>query len=733
MKAVGTIGVIIPAVIDSREADLLHEIQRKAFELGYDVIVLTNASNSLDSFELNDYVRGEEAIYTLLGKIQLDGILFAAGRFFSERVITNIAEMIADTNIPCVVLEKNLPAFPCVFTQQREDMYAMTEHLITVHNYQKIFCLTGPQGVYEAEERLAGFRDAMAHYGLHSDWFSYGDFWIRTAEKIANDIAAGRMEMPEAVVCGNDSMAISLCEALKSHSISVPAQIAVTGYDGRLEAMSYHPVITTVINKEKELAFAAVERLNTLIRHSESGRQFVRQYNISFGESCGCLPRIKHQKSNELYHHVIQNRSREELYLNSNLMVRMSQGENTHDFALAVHELTHLLPAYKQVDICLNENRLDLINRKEAQEEAKHYTQNMMLLLSKKMYVNQPDHYIFDIRHILPTLAAEHEPQFIVLLPIHYAAWNLGYMALSYENGGDYLLDTFLQYWRDALANGLYALSSKMYIEQMNRLIEEYSVRDQITGMLNKKGFLKAADGYLSDAKAHCLLLVLSWTRAASSPRQKHTAEDIAIANALSLLCSEDKLCGRTGSRTYAVLMQYSETDKESEQANRFLVALEQMMQRLQGQTVLPEIPDLNCDFSAVSSADQITAVLESVKKGVTDSMLKSAVTDYTSQLKRIRREIYLSPQNDWNADLIAERLGISSGYFRRIYKEQFHVSFKEDHIAARMEKAKTLLTDTGLTILEIAAQCGFRNASHFMRTFKMREGKTAVQYRSEQ
>lgn len=733
MKATDTIGVIIPAVIDSREADLLHEIQRQANELGYDVIAFTNASNSLDSFEQNDYVRGEEAIYELIGKVRLDGILFAAGRFFSERVIKNIAEMIAETNIPCVVLEKNLPGFTSVFTQQHGDMYAMTEHLITVHNYQKIFCLTGPQGVYEAEERLAGFRDAMTHYGLRNDWFSYGDFWVRTAGKIADDIAAGRMEMPEAVVCANDSMAIALCEALKSHNISVPIQIAVTGYDGRLEAMSYHPVITTVINKEKELAFAAVERLNTLIRHSESGRQFVRQYNISFGESCGCLPRIKHQKSNELYHLVIENRSREELYLNSNLMVRMSQGENTREFALSVHELTHLLPAYKQVDICLNENRLELINRKEAQEETKHYTQNMMMLLSKKMYVNQPDHYIFDIRHILPTLAAEHEPQFIILLPIHYAAWNLGYMALTYENGGDYLLDTFLQYWRDALANGLYTLSSKMYIEQMNRQIDEYSVRDQITGMLNKKGFLKASGGYFSGADTQCLLLVLSWTRAASSPQQKHTAEDIAIANALSLLCSEDKLCGRIGSRTYTVLMRCWKTDKRSEQVNRFLVSLEQMMQRLQGQPVLPEIPDLNCDFSVISSPEQITAVLESVKNGLADSTIKSAVTDYTSQLKRIRREIYLSPQNDWNSDMIAERFGISSGYFRKIYKDQFNVSFKEDHIAARIEKAKALLTDTGLTILEIAGQCGFRNASHFMRTFKMREGKTAVQYRGEQ
>ena len=91
---------------------------------------------------------------------------------------------------------------------------------------------------------------------------------------------------------------------------------------------------------------------------------------------------------------------------------------------------------------------------------------------------------------------------------------------------------------------------------------------------------------------------------------------------------------------------------------------------------------------------------------------------------------MFLSPQNEWSSDRIAENLGISNGYFRKIYKSMFNVSFKEDHINARISKAKKMLSDTNLTVMEIASKCGFNSASHFMRLFHQKTGETAVGFR---
>ncbi|MGN0621806.1 MAG: substrate-binding domain-containing protein [Porcipelethomonas sp.] len=731
MRSDGKIGVIIPAVIDPLESDLLNEIYSQAEKLGYDIMVFTNASNSLDSFTESDYVHGEEKIYELLCSVELDGILFAAGRFHSLRVIGYITDIIKKSGVPCVALEMKQDDFPYVYTSQKDEVFAVTEHLITVHGFEKIYCLTGPEGSYEAEERLDGFRMAMEHYDLDSNKYFYGDFWKNSAKLLADDIADGKIEVPEAVVCTNDSMAAALCDSLKSHGIKIPEQIAVTGYDGSLEALSYEPVITTVVNKEKELAFKAVSKLNEIIRSEKTEFCVSKRRHIKYGESCGCLPK---RSSSKIYNNVIHSRTMQESYLNSNLMVKMSEVENLKDFTAKIDSLTHLIPDIIQLDICLCDCWQNDPAYEKMNEINRRYTQKMLLLLSKKQRYNERDNYLFETRKILPSLEQEHKPQFIVLLPIHYNSWNLGYMAMYYENGRKYHIDTFLQYWRDSLANGLHTLRNKMYIEHMNKVIEEYSVRDQLTGMLNKKGLFRKADNFITEAEkdgGHCLMIVFWWSQYTAPPLNRNTAIDIVVANALTMLCSSDKLCARTGEKSFAVLMQLNSSETENETANKFVIALEQIMQRLQSQPVLPEIPDISCDFSTVASLNEAEELINSVK-AVTqnNSSQKNCITDYSVQLKGIRKEIYLSPQNEWASEELADKLGISGGYFRKLYKLQFNIPFKEDHINARINKAKSLLSDTNLTIVEIAAQCGFNNASHFMRTFKSRSGRTAVEFR---
>lgn len=90
MTAKGRIGVIIPMITDSLNAELLDGIYSQAKKLGYDVLVFTNATNSMREFPLTDYVKGEENIFSLAEAAELDGILFAAGCFFNPDLIERI-------------------------------------------------------------------------------------------------------------------------------------------------------------------------------------------------------------------------------------------------------------------------------------------------------------------------------------------------------------------------------------------------------------------------------------------------------------------------------------------------------------------------------------------------------------------------------------------------------------------------------------------------------------------
>ncbi len=67
-----------------------------------------------------------------------------------------------------------------------------------------------------------------------------------------------------------------------------------------------------------------------------------------------------------------------------------------------------------------------------------------------------------------------------------------------------------------------------------------------------------------------------------------------------------------------------------------------------------------------------------------------------------------------------------------RLYKQITGKSIFEDLIAFRIEKAKQLLSETALSLTEIASACGYTSESYFMRQFKQISGLTPSQYREQ-
>ena len=80
-----------------------------------------------------------------------------------------------------------------------------------------------------------------------------------------------------------------------------------------------------------------------------------------------------------------------------------------------------------------------------------------------------------------------------------------------------------------------------------------------------------------------------------------------------------------------------------------------------------------------------------------------------------------------------AYTLEVSTPGFNRIFFSAGQMSaYVGDLIEARIEKAKTLLTNEALQIQHVAEMCGFSNISHFTRYFKKQCGCTPREYGSQ-
>jgi AraC-like DNA-binding protein len=80
-------------------------------------------------------------------------------------------------------------------------------------------------------------------------------------------------------------------------------------------------------------------------------------------------------------------------------------------------------------------------------------------------------------------------------------------------------------------------------------------------------------------------------------------------------------------------------------------------------------------------------------------------------------------------ADL-AEHAGYSVDHFSRIFRDVMGQSPRDFQINARIDRARQLLSESSLTVSQIADALGYRDVYFFSRQFKQRTGRSPVEYR---
>ena len=79
----------------------------------------------------------------------------------------------------------------------------------------------------------------------------------------------------------------------------------------------------------------------------------------------------------------------------------------------------------------------------------------------------------------------------------------------------------------------------------------------------------------------------------------------------------------------------------------------------------------------------------------------------------------------------IASRLFLRYSSFRKTFKEYTGFSPARFINEVRMSKAKELLTNTSMSIKEIAYSVGYNNHDYFFTAFRHMTGKTPAEYRN--
>lgn len=116
-----------------------------------------------------------------------------------------------------------------------------------------------------------------------------------------------------------------------------------------------------------------------------------------------------------------------------------------------------------------------------------------------------------------------------------------------------------------------------------------------------------------------------------------------------------------------------------------------------------------------------ISCLEENSDESLTDSLVVSDAVNYIHAH---------AGDNITLSDLCAVCRGISPQYLCRLFKHYMEMRPVEYIRKVRISRAKKLLSNTDLPVQEVAARCGFENATYFYRCWNKTEKESPAEYR---
>ena len=133
--------------------------------------------------------------------------------------------------------------------------------------HRQICYLAGPSDILLYRDRTSGYLAALADRGLPVDesLIVNCEASIQGGYDAINALMSNKPLPFSAVVASGDTMAIGAIRALASHGISVPGDVAVSGFDDIELSALFSPSLTTVRQPKYQIGVRCMEKLLDLI------------------------------------------------------------------------------------------------------------------------------------------------------------------------------------------------------------------------------------------------------------------------------------------------------------------------------------------------------------------------------------------------------------------------------------------------------------------------------------
>jgi LacI family transcriptional regulator len=275
-----TIGLIISDITNPFFTSVVRGVEDVANARGYSLI-LGNTDED---------VKKEMGYIHLLESKRVDGLIISATQNnhaflrswpVHRLPLVSIDRLPDDVNIDAVLVDNVAGAREAV------------EHLIAL-GHERIGIVTGLAGITTTEERLIGYRQALAAHGIPLDpaLIAEGNSRIDGGESATLQLLSRETTRPTALFVTSGLMIIGALQAIAQVGLRCPQDLALVGFDDFAWADVMHPRLTTVCQPTYEIGQKAAQLLFDRLEKRDAVPQVLRlQPRLIIRESCGATLR----------------------------------------------------------------------------------------------------------------------------------------------------------------------------------------------------------------------------------------------------------------------------------------------------------------------------------------------------------------------------------------------------------------------------------------------------------
>ncbi|MBQ5332002.1 MAG: EAL domain-containing protein [Oscillospiraceae bacterium] len=469
-------------------------IQKELFAADMDVAVFSTLLTRHEDESL------ENKLFEIVNYDSVDGVIVFLEGLNSEDIRKSVGEKLKKIGKPVIYMDEYEPDENNTVFDYDECAEMAVSHLSEVHGIKTAAFVGGYEDSDYYECLRKSFLSAIEKHGITIPegmvYFGkevFGDFGV-----IADSLT--EKGLPQAVICCSDYAAASVIGELYRRNIHVPEDIIVTGSCYGEPYPTDKMNITSVKRDPSRIAVNAARKLIALV----NGSEYIPDESVSSelvkGISCGCGDIDLHMLSEAARRDILPygDISFDSCY--NYMQDELIGAPDFSEFLWKLDWYTFYISGLKSFWMCLNENIMHI------SADVTEYTDIMELPYMRIEGQGSVDlERKFSRSEMLPFIFEKRDkPSAFIFTPLYFDKINFGYIVLSFGDSGEVYDSVFVKWLRYVTRALEKQRRHTIYCDDTTNA----QIRDQLTGLLNMRGFKRLMTEEFNRSKGKLLRII---------------------------------------------------------------------------------------------------------------------------------------------------------------------------------------------------------------------------------